>query len=154
MQYVVEVVCVDDLTREQLIEIILDLRVQVKALTERVAFLEQENAELRARLDGGGDSAAAKPEWVKPNRRERRESERAERKKRTQSFARKREIPTEVIYHAVETCPDCARKLTDGWVHDRRQVIEIPRTPVRVIEHVLVARRCGVVLPLFNGQIV
>ena len=113
-------------------------------LKERVVALEAEVERLRNMISGGGGDAAAKPEWVKPNRRERRAAERSERKKRTQSFSRKRDIPTEVVYHAVETCPDCARKLTDGWVHDRRQVIEIPRTPVRVIEHVLVARRCGV----------
>jgi transposase len=127
---------VEQLSKKELIQIILELR-------ERVAVLEKENAELRARIGGGGD-AAAKPEWVKPNRRERREAERAERKNRMQSFTRKRDIPTEVIYHAVETCPDCERDLTGGWVHDRRQVIELPQAPVRVIEHVLIARRCGV----------
>lgn len=116
-----EVVYVEELTREELIAIILELR-------ERVAFLEKENAELRSRL-GGGDGTD-KPEWVKPNRKERREAERAVRKKRTHSFARKRDIPTKVICHAVESCPDCGRKLSGGWVHDRRQVIEIPDAPV------------------------
>lgn len=132
----------EELTREQLVEIILNLQAQVKTLTERVAFLEAENAELRARLDGGGDGTA-KPGWVKPNRRERREAERAERKKRTQSFARKRETPTEEVYHALENCPDCGRTLSGGWEHSRRQVIELPNAPVRIIDHVVIARHCG-----------
>ena len=132
----------EELTRDQLIEIILELQAQVKMLTERVAALEKENADLRSRLGGGGD--AATPDWVKPNRKDRREAERGERKKRKQSFTRKRDIPTQVIYHAVDNCPDCGRELSGGWVHDRRQVIEIPNTPVEIIEHVLVARRCGV----------
>lgn len=126
----------DELSREELIAIILQLKAQVDALIK-------ENAELRRRIDGDGD-ASVKPEWVKPNRKERRETERAERKKRTQSFSRKCEIPTEVVYHAVDNCPDCGRKLSGGWVHSRRQIIELPQSPMRIIDHVLVARRCGV----------
>jgi hypothetical protein len=72
---------VDELSREELISIILELR-------ERVAFLERENAELRARLGLSGGSGSSTPEWVKPNRAERRAAERAERKKRKQSFGR------------------------------------------------------------------
>jgi len=126
----------DKLSREDLIKIILQLKVQVDAL-------EEENADLRARLGGGGD-APAKPDWVKANRKQRREAERADRKKRTQSFVRKRDIPTEVVYHAVDNCPDCGRKLSGGWIHSRHQIIELPQAPVRVIENILVARRCGV----------
>ena len=84
----------------------------------------------------GGSGGTAKPEWVKPKR--------AERKKRKQSFVRKRDIPTREIRHAVETCPACGRRLSGGWLHSRRQTIEIPKTPVEIIEHVLIARRCGV----------
>jgi hypothetical protein len=126
----------DELSREDLIKIILQLKVQVDAL-------EAENADLRARLGGDGDTPT-KPEWVKPNRKERREAERADRKKRTQSFSRKRDIATELVYHAVDNCPDCGRKLSGGWIHSRRQIIELPQAPVRVIENILIARRCGV----------
>ena len=136
MLWAVEVVCVDELTREELISIILDLR-------ERVAALEKENAELRGRLGMGGGSKASTPEWVKPNRAERRAAERTERKKRKQSFVRKRDIATREVRHAVEKCPDCGRKLGGGWEHSRRQVIEIPQTPIEIIDHVLIARRCG-----------
>jgi transposase len=111
-------------------------------LKERLAALEAEVEMLRSMLTGGGSGSSAAP-FVKPNRQQRREAERKERKKRSQSFGRKRDLPTETVEHAVETCPDCSRKLSGGWVHSRRQVIEIPETPVRVIEHVLIARRCG-----------
>ena len=127
----------DDLTREELVSTILELR-------ERVAVLEGENAELRARLGMGGSSGATKPEWVKPNRAEHRAAERAERKKRKQSFVRKRDIPTRELRHALERCPDCGRRLSGGWVHSKRQTIEIPETPIEIIEHVLIARWCGV----------
>ena len=126
----------DELTREELISIILELR-------ERVAVLEKENAELRGRLGMGGDSKPSTAEWVKPNRAERRAAERAERKKRRQSFARKRDIATRVVRHAVESCPDCRRKLSGGWTVSKRQTIEIPRTPIEITDHVLIARRCG-----------
>lgn len=112
-------------------------------LKERLATLEAELEMLRSMLTGGGSGSSAAP-FVKPNRQQRREAERKERKKRTQSFARKRDTPTETVEHAVDHCPDCGRRLSGGWVHSRRQVIEIPETPIRVIEHLVIARRCGV----------
>ena len=134
---VVEVVCVDEMTREELISINLELR-------ERVETLEKENAELRAKLGMGGNSKPSTPEWVKPNRAQRRAAERADRKKRKQSFARKRDIPTREVRHAVEKCPDCGRKLSGGWIVSKRQTIEIPQTPIEITDHVLIARKCGV----------
>lgn len=127
----------DGLSREELISIVVELR-------EQVASLEKENAELRARLGMGGGSKASAPEWVKPNRAERRAAERTERKKRKQSFARKRDVATREVRHAVENCPDCGRKLCGGWVVSRRQTIEIPQTPIEITDHVLIARKCGV----------
>ena len=126
----------DTRTREELIA-------ENALLKEKLATLEAEVEMLRSRLSGGGRGSSAVP-FVKPNRAERREAEREARKKRKQSFARKRDVVTEEVRHAVEMCPDCGRKLSDGWVHSKRQVIEIPNTPIRIIEHVLVARRCGV----------
>jgi hypothetical protein len=134
----VEVVCVSEiesLTREELIAIILQLK-------ERIDRLEAEVEELRAKHGGSGGSNT--PEWVKPNRQQRRVEERAERKRRKQSFARHRQTPTEIVEHTVDTCPDCGRKLSGGWVAKSRQVIEIPDMPVRVIEHRAIARYCGV----------
>lgn len=126
----------DTRTREELIA-------ENALLREKLVSLEAEVEMLRGMLSGGGNGSSAAP-FVKPSRKERREAEDKQRKKRKQSFGRKREEPTERVEHALDVCPDCGRRLPDGWIHSRRQVIEIPETPVRVIEHVLIARRCGV----------
>ena len=139
----------ETLTREDLIAIILELR-------ERIEALEAENAELRSGKPGAVDA----PEWAKPNRKERRAKEREERKRRKDSSVRRRDEPTEIVQHAVETCPDCGRRLSGGWLHKRRQVIEIPEATVRIIEHQAIARKCGVCgkthLPKMNldGQVI
>jgi hypothetical protein len=112
-------------------------------LRERLTLLETEVEMLRSLLSGGGKGSSAAP-FIKPNREQRREAERADRKKRKKSFGRRRDIPTERVEHVVETCPDCGRRLQGGWVHSTRQTIEIPETPIRIVEHVLIARRCGV----------
>ncbi|MEN6358414.1 MAG: IS66 family transposase [Armatimonadota bacterium] len=112
-------------------------------LKEQVTALEAEVEMLRNMLTGDGSGSSAAP-FVKPNRQQRREAQKQERKKRTQSFSRKREVATEVIEHSLDVCPDCGKKLSGGWVHSSRQVIEIPQAPVRIIDHVVVARYCGV----------
>src|SRR3972149_2467864 len=101
----------------------------------RVEELEEEVRRLRA--GKGGRAGLA----VKPSRPER---EKKERKRREQAFVRRREEkPDEVRCHVVESCPECGRKLEGGWEHARRQVIEV-MFQTRVVEHVLVARRCGI----------
>ena len=121
--------------REELLEIIAGLLQRVEALEARVVGLEEENARLRK---GGGGKAVAP--WVKPNRPK---GEKQERQRRGRAFVRRREQPEEVREHAVAQCPDCGHRLTGGWVHRRRQVIEVVLAH-RVIEHVVLARRCGV----------
>jgi len=132
----------DSPSREELIAIIVELRRTNGVLAERVEFLEAEVERLRSQLPGGG--AKVVPEWVKPNRKERREAERTERKKRKQSSVRRRGIPTEVHEHALGECPKCGRKLSGGWLHRTRQYVEIPETPVRIVEHRIIRRKCGV----------
>jgi len=141
----------DELSREELIEIILRQQGQIAAKEELIASLQQtiiifeaRIAELERQLAGKGGP----PPWVKPNaalrNKKAKEQEKKERKKRSESFVRRRETPTEVVYHAVSECPDCGRALHGGWEHARRQVIEVPQMRVRVIEHVVLARSCGV----------
>ena len=82
----VECACVeefDGLSREELVAMILEQR-------EMIQRLVKELEDLKAKLSGGG-TARPVPDWVKPNRKERRA---AERKKRKKSFVRKREAPT------------------------------------------------------------
>ena len=131
-------------------------KVTVKDLISQIEALCAENAELkrlladqaaeiemlRDKLSGGGNGSSAAP-FIKPNRAQRREAERQQRKGRSQSFVRKLDVATEEIRHMVQNCPDCGRKLKGGWEHSRRQTIEIPDTPIKITDHVLIARRCG-----------
>ncbi len=132
----------DTRTVEELLAENSVLRAENAELKAKLTVLEAEIEMLRSMLTGGGNGSSAAP-FVKPNRQQRREAERQARKKRERSFGRKLERPTERVEHRLERCPDCGRKLSDGWVHARRQVIEIPETPVRVIEHVSIAGWCG-----------
>ncbi len=133
----------DELTREELVAQNAELRAENVELKQKLAEVFAEVEMLRDKLSGGGKGSSAAP-FIKPNRAQRRAAEREARKKRKQAFTRKRDVPTEEVRHAVEHCPDCGRKLSGGWEQGRRQVIEIPQTPVMIIDHVLVARVCGV----------
>jgi len=118
--------------RPTLIALIVTLRAQLAAsqaqvatLAARVAALEQHDP----------------PPWAKANRPKPAQPP-AARKQREQNFSRRVEMPTETVPHAVEACPDCGTALAGGRVRWRRQVIDVPEAPVRVIEHVVVERRC------------
>ena len=134
---------VDYLTREELIALIEALCAENAALKQQLVVLTAEVEMLRDKLSGGGNGSSAAP-FIKPSRQQRRAAERAERKERKHSFGRKREAATREVRHALDTCPDCGRKLSGGWVAGRRQTIEIPQAPIEIIDHVLIARRCGV----------
>lgn len=133
----------NDLTREELIALIRALSAENAELKQQLIDLSAEVEMLRDKLSGGGNGSSAAP-FIKPSRQQRRAAERVERKKRKQSFVRRRGVATEEVVHAVEYCPDCGKKLSGGYERSRHEVIEIPETPVRIIDHVLVARRCGV----------
>lgn len=113
-------------------------------------FLQQEILTLRQeihRLKNGGNTPPAlkpePPEWVKPNVAPP-SAEKPPRKPRAQAFVRKRETPTEEVVHACSHCPDCGRTLSGGGEYSRRQILELPEITMRVIDHVLTARYCGV----------
>lgn len=122
----------DELSRDELVAL-------VRQLVERVAELEREIERLRK--DPPAGTARAVPSFVKPNRPAR---PKKPKKKRPHSYVRHREEPTQIIEHAVEQCPDCGRRLSGGWVHRVRQVIEIPAVRYEVVEHRFLRRRCGV----------
>lgn len=138
----------DELTREDLIALVLklhetaqvqekqiaELRAVVDRQAERITELEQEVARLR----GGGSSA---PLNIKPSTAKK---EKGPRKKRKHSFARRALAPTQVVLHAVDQCPDCGRALSGGSVKWRHQVVEIPKVAAEVTDHLFVERYCGV----------
>lgn len=126
---------------QKLLDANAELQAKVLTLSQENQDLRQEVANLRSKLGGGCMIPPVKPAFVKANRPKR---EAKERKKRDQAFVRPKERPTQIQVHAVEHCPDCDRKLEAGWVHRTRQIIEIPAVPAEIIDHVLLARWCGV----------
>jgi transposase len=138
----------DDLTKEDLIALVLKLHEtaqaqqkeisELKAIVERQAERITELEEEVARLRGGRPPAEL---CVKPSAAKK---EKGARKKRKHSFSRRSLPATEVVYHAVEECPDCGRKLSGSSVKWRHQVIDIPPVKVDVTDHLFVERRCGV----------
>lgn len=137
----------DELTREELIALVLSLHETVEFQAKRIVELEavvQSQAERISALEEevsklGGPKP--KPAWVKANAPKK---EKDPRKKRLQSFARHNLPATEVQYHVVESCPDCGRQLSGGSVKWKHQVMDIPPVRVEVIDHLFVERRCGV----------
>jgi transposase len=139
------------LSKEELIALVLQLRgiVEQQAETlrlyaQRIEDLEREIASLK---NGGQGTKPPPPDWVKSNTRSDTppagQGEKS-RKKRPHNFTWTRQEPTKTIQHACDHCPDCGRALSGGWEYSRHQIIEIPPIAVEVIDHVVVARRCGV----------
>lgn len=126
----------DTLSREELLALVRSQAALIEQLQQQVLTLNKQIEQLRAQLPG-----AKPPAFVKANRAPRQEKPR---KKRTQQFVRPREEPTQVRYHARARCPDCGQLLQGGWEHRRRQLIEIPKSPAVITDHVVMARHCGV----------
>lgn len=133
------------LSREELIEVILDLRGQIEVLMPEVALLRSILDEKGVAVPEGTAPARQVPSFVKPNRPRKDDGEeKGKRKKRSQGFARRCEEPTETVRHSVEKCPDCGRQLPPGTPHSSREIITIPQVRYRVVQHVMMRHRCGV----------
>ena len=108
---------------------------------------EQLSTELQAALIRIGELEKCKakpPSFVKSNR-PKRGSPSEPRKKRAAEHnkVRKREQPTRIERHKLESCPDCGYKLHGESIDYTRQVIELPPPQrVEVIEHQVVKRWC------------
>ena len=142
-------------THEQLVALVFSLAQRFPSLEQENLRLREENTTLKAenkQLREELGKPGGPPSWVKANVARaltqaadtQAETQKKERKKRSQSFTRTRDVPTEVIEHFLSECPECHRGLSGGWEHGRHQVIEVPQSPVRIIEHVVIARYCGV----------
>lgn len=123
----------EQLDRDALIELVLTLQARLTAVEAELAALRTEPP------TPPPASPASAPAFVRPNRPARSAKPR---RKRTLQFARRRDSPTQVIEHVIDTCPDCGTVLVGGEVVRRRQVLDIPRVPVAVIEHVVRRRVC------------
>lgn len=128
------------------------LRTQITQLLEANRDLEAGNAALRAQVEQLRREGAP---VFKPNRKKA-NLPKEPRKKRSHSFVRRLERPTQEVVHACERCPRCDEPLCGGFEKRRRQVIELPVTPVQIIDHVVIERRCPrcheSVAPRLNSQ--
>jgi transposase len=136
----------DALTREELIALLKQAFATIEALQAQVAALPAEVVSLKQEIEQlkGGPPPKPKsavPDFVKPNAPKRKQTPR---KKRPHGFARKRQEPTQVVPHFPEVCSCCGRKLSGGWRHRVREVMELPVAPVEIIHHHVMARHCGV----------
>jgi transposase len=120
-------------SREELLALIAQQAEIIAQLQARVHALEE-----RLNSRGGPGMPGNKPVALKSK------GPKAARKKRDHNHARQCLTPTESVEHAVESCPACGTTLCGGWVQRTRQVVEIPVSPVRVIEHRFLARICPV----------
>jgi len=121
------------LTKDELLGLVAEQGNVIVQLQQRVAALE---AQRKGRHEGGGGMPGNKPGSARSQ--ERKEG----RSPRPQGFARPRSTPTEHVDHAVAVCPDCGTALQGGWVQRTREVLEVPLTPARVVEHRFIARIC------------
>jgi len=125
----------DNASREDLIQLNLQLIARLQILEEQVKQLKAELESLR-----GGGSQSKPPSFVKANRPA--PSKKKKRKKRAHGFARKLDLVTARVEHTVEQCPDCQLDLIGRRVVKTRQLIELPPVQVQVVEHLLVERCC------------
>jgi transposase len=126
--------------RQQLMALVEQLtatRDQLAAVQEQLRVAEERIAEWEAKKEGP-------PSFVKANKRRAEGPKRPRRKRKAEeNGARRRETPTRVVQHALESCPDCGYELEGTSIGRRRQVIELPSPPrVEVIEHQVIKRRC------------
>jgi transposase len=127
----------------ELVAIIEQQAALIEQQARTIEKLERRIAELERQLEDKGPSDP--PGFVKANRKKRPAGDvKKPRKKRSTNHARKLEEPTERVIHTVDNCPDCGRKLSDGWEQSKRQVIDVPFVPYIVREHVAMGHHCGV----------
>lgn len=123
-------------TREELIALVYDLIDRVHAQETQIAYLKEQ-----LHQKGKDNTSPAKPPaFVKANKKKKKK---ALRKKRTGSYHRTREIPTEQMFHSFSHCPNCNGELLGkGSVGYTRTVIELPIVSYQVIEHVILKHWC------------
>jgi transposase len=118
---------------DQLQAVIAEQRTLIARLEARIRELEAE----RDRNDPTKRMPGLKPAAT-PRRRKS-----GPRKRRAHGFSRRGAVaPTEQVVHAAAVCPQCATRLSGGTERWRKEVLEVPPAPVRIIQHVYVERCC------------
>ncbi len=127
--------------REDLLALIAQLQAVVQEQQTVIAQLQGRIEALEGKAKPGGPKGMP---GIKPQTGQRPSREKQTRKPRPHGFARQRMNPTQRVAHAVESCPDCGTRLSGGWTHRTREVIDLPVVPVQVTGHVFIARTCPV----------
>lgn len=120
--------------KAELIRIINEQVDTIKALETQVAHLHSEIDRLKQQNTSQKKiifKANTKP---KPYKRP---------KFRGWGISRVKDEPTRRVFHSHDVCPGCGSSLGKPTVAYSRQVIELPQTPVEVIEHVVFKRWCA-----------
>ncbi len=120
------------------------LRGENQALRTENALLREQLARLGERLEAVEEKNRSTPSFVRSNTRPREPQERRKRDPE-HNAGRRREEPSEIVYHALEQCPDCGYALRGERVKRTRQVLDLPApVPVEVSEHRFLTRHCPV----------
>jgi hypothetical protein len=90
---------VESLSREQLLELVSRQAGMIAELEGLVEQLRERIAELEGR-GGGASSASSSAAFIKPNRHQA-PSCKEPRKRRSQAFVRRRDVPTQRVEHAL-----------------------------------------------------
>ena len=132
----VELVLQLDARLEQALALIAQQQAHIAQLEARIRDLEQQ-LEQRDRNDPSQRMPGLKPAAT-PRRRKS-----GPRKRRAHGFSRREcPTPTEQVVHAAAVCPRCATPLSGGTERWRKEVLELPAAPVRIIQHLYLERRC------------
>src|SRR6266446_8213751 len=105
-------------------------------MADKITLLEGEIARLKEKLHEKGKTDGSStniPSFVKANKKKKKVKKR---KLRATAYTRKKEIPTETIFHTEDSCTDCGGNLGKPTVAYTRQIIDLPMIAYTVTEHV------------------
>lgn len=123
--------------RGELIRLIYHQQTEIEILKGVIAQLQEKLKQ----KDAGDDTAKTVPGFVKANVKKRKKKK--GRKKRVKGFARKKETPTQTVFHSFAICPSCnSTHLGEPQVSYSRQIIDIPIVRYDVVNHVVLKRYC------------
>lgn len=123
--------------RGELVRLIYEQQAQLEILKGIIAQLQEQ---LKQR-DPSDDTAKTVPGFVKANVKKKKRKKPG--KQRAHGFARKKETPTQTVFHSLAVCPSCeSDQLGEPQVCYSRQIIDIPIVRYDVIEHVVLKRYC------------
>ena len=111
----------------------MSLEAENAKLRQEYGELRTENAALKARIIELEEAVAAlqgkgsqPPSFVKANKRKSKAKKPRKKRAAPHNQSRRRETPTRVETHRLESCPDCGDELTRHKTNYTRQIIDIP----------------------------